>query len=436
MTSAFFSRRLALLAAVATSLFVAACGGDKDSNSGPTSVRALNLSTDVASVDVYTDSTKRFSALATDALATYIGLDSATYSVNVKAAGDGATLFTRSFGLSQDQHYTALVWGRQAALNVTMLPEDEDNSGLVAGNTKLRILNATVDTGTVDVFLTATSANLADTQATQAGVLSGVLSGYRELSAGTYRLRVTGEKNPNDVRLDVPAVTLADRGATTLVLTAGAGGVLLNGTLIAQQGTATAFKNGKARVRLAAGVDAASTVSASVGGTTISGAVASPRVGGYVLVNAGTADLTVSINGAALAPIASSFAEGGDYTVLAYGPAASAQAVLLNDDNRLPSAATNAKLRLVHGRNGVSPVSLTLDSQLLQPSDIVLGAASAYYAAPAATAAVVEISSQDSATTLFTRGTVDTRLTQAQGVYTVFMLGGAATPQGLWIKDR
>jgi hypothetical protein len=190
-------------------------------------------------------------------------------------------------------------------------------------------------------------------------------------------------------------------------------------------------------VRLAAGVNDAANVSATVAGVTVSGSVASPRVGGYVLVDAGTADLTVRVNGAVVSTTPRTFADGGDYTVLAYGTNAATTVALLADDNRLPSTATRAKVRLVNGTLGESPMTLSLDFQPLQPSDITVGNASSYYAADSTTATRIEISSLTATTPLFTQvGTTDGKLLQSQGVYTVFMLGGKATSEGVFRRDR
>ena len=160
---------------------------------------------DLPSIDLYTDTTKQFSAVATDALGSYSGVGAATYTLKVNRAGDGTTLLSGSYTLSKDQHYTAVVWGRETALRLSTLPEDEDNNNITTGNSRLRIFNATTDTGALDVFITSSTADIGETSPTQGALASGSLSGFRDLSAGTYRLRVTGVGGPNDGRLDVPA---------------------------------------------------------------------------------------------------------------------------------------------------------------------------------------------------------------------------------------
>jgi hypothetical protein len=273
---------------------------------------------------------------------------------------------------------------------------------------------------------------------TQGALSSGTLAGFREISAGTYRLRVTGLQNPNDVRLDIPAITLTPGTYGTLVITAGAGGVLVNGTLIVQQGAVTSLKGRKARVRLAAGVADSAAVSATVGSTTISGAVASPRVGGYVLIDSGTANVTVRVNGTVASTTSQTFDDGGDYTVMAYGAAAAPQVAMLFDDNRLPSTATRAKVRVVNGIYDAGVLTLSLDYQPLQPSDIAVGVASDYYAADSTTAGRIEISSLTATQPLFTQvpSATTTRLLDPQGVYSVFLLGSQSAPYGVFRKDR
>ena len=161
MTSASFSRRLALLATIACSLALSACGGKGGGSSGQTNVRALNLTSDLPTLDLFAGDTKLFSSVATDALTASNALDANTYTLNVKNSVDSTTLLTGSYSLSKDAHYTAVVWGRQTALRLSTLPEDEDPVGITdANNTRVRMFNATTDTGTLDVYITAATADL------------------------------------------------------------------------------------------------------------------------------------------------------------------------------------------------------------------------------------------------------------------------------------
>jgi hypothetical protein len=192
MIPAALSRRLALLSLCAFCMLgLAACGGGGSSDAGTAQIRALNLTADLPSVDLYTDTTKQFSAVATDALGSYNGVGAATYTLKVNRAGDGTTLLSGSYTLSKDQHYTAVVWGRETALRLSTLPEDEDNNAITTGNSRLRIFNATTDTGALDVFVTSSTADIGETSPTQ-----GALASARSAASATCPPAPTGCVSP------------------------------------------------------------------------------------------------------------------------------------------------------------------------------------------------------------------------------------------------
>jgi hypothetical protein len=445
MISASFSRRFALLAALTSSILLASCGSG-GSDGGTTSVRALNLTSDLPSADVYVGGNKQFSALATGALANYVSLDANSYTVNVNSAGNSTALFTGSYSLSKDAHYTAVVWGPQASLRVSTLPEDEDTSLIATGNTRIRMFNATTETGSVDVYLTASSADLNSSTATQGGLTTGTLAGFREIPAGTYRLRVTGVGNPDDIRLDVDNVTLGAGKYATLMLTAGSGGVLVNGQLIVQQGTATALNNTKARVRVVASVDSSGSVTGALGGTLLASGLTSPAVGTYALVDAGTnVALTLRLNGATVVTGGQALVAGSDYTILAYGSAAAFQWKLITDDNRLPISTARAKIRLVNGVASLDGLTLLVNfGSISASSNITAGMAAPYAQTASSTGTQIQV---DSATT---QGIYQTNPAKAngdalagQGVYTLFVLSGrtntttgAVAPLGILRNER
>lgn len=448
-SAAQFLRRLAVFATVASSLVLAACGGGGGGGNGSATIRAINLTTDLPSADLYTGDTKQFSALATDAMSSTTSLEANTYTLNVKAANDAAALFTGSYSLSKDQTYTAIIWGRQSSLKVSTIGEAENTDDIASGNTRIRMFNATLDSGTVDVYVTTADVNPVDVSPVQSGLTSGTLAGFRELTAKEYRIRVTGTGDPSDVRLDIPAVTLAAKTYYTLVITqAGSGGVLLNATLIAQQGAKTTVKNTNARVRVAASVGNFGLVSARAGTTSLVSSWRSPKVGlsagDYVQVTAGATTLTTSINGTVQPGIATTLTAGSDYTLLVYGTAAAPLTALIADDNRVPNVASRAKIRVVNGLSGTASVAgLVSGSSNASTKDALSGQASEYTAVLASGTTKIEALSSEAFDPIFTEtvSVSGTSLLAAQGVYTIFILdgqvtNGAAVPVGRLTKDR
>jgi hypothetical protein len=432
MTSELISRRAALVGTLG-SLTLAACGGGgSGSGNGNAQVRAINLTTDLPSVDIYANDTKQFSAQVSDALSTYQGLEAKEYTLKVNKAGDGANILTGTYSLGKDQNYTAVVWGRETALRLSTLPENEDTSVIGTGNVRVRMFNATTDSGSVDVYFTSSTAVLGETAATQSAVTAGQLTAFRELSAGTYRLRVTGAGDPNDVRLDIASVVLTATKYSTLIITAGASGVLVNGLLLEQQSTATSMKNTKARVRVVAGVDSGGVINVTAAGATLVGGLRSPSVGPYQLVDAGAVPMVVRVNGAVVVSPTLTFVAGTDYTLMTFGTLATPVLRQFVDDNRLPAVNTRVKVRLVHGAAGVDPATLSLDF-LAVASDVVAGAASAYANVASSTSVRVDVTAATALAPLYTAETVNL---QGQSVYTVFILGGNAAPTGVIRKER
>lgn len=427
MTSSLIARRAVAALFAATTLMLAACGGGDDNNTqGPAQWRVLNLNADLASVDVYTSTDKRFSAVDTDALTAYAGIDSGSYNVRVTNAGSPSAVMSATYSLTKDKHYTGIVWGRSGSVKFATLPEDDDNSSITTGNARLRVYSATTDAGTFDVHLTLAAEDLGDPDVPN--VVPAALGGFREFTAGTYRLRVTGAGDINDVRLDVAEVTLEAQTHATLILTGSPGGVLLNGTLLKQQGSATALKNTQARLRTVAGVNANGTVAVQLDGSTFSGGLRSPTIGSYQRVTAGERLFNVLVNGSSVSSAPRTVAAGGDYTLLVHG---TDSVTLIADDNRL-AANGRFRMRLIHGAAGVDPLTLSVDYAALV-NDITEGNASAFATSASNSSARLDVTSTSGVDPLF----VDTDVNlQSFGVYTVFLLGGNTTPIGVLRKDR
>ncbi len=447
MTSVSLSRRFALLATLASSLWLAACGGGGggDGSGGDTKIRALNLTSDLPSADLYAGDVKQFSTLNTDTLADTITLVANTYTINVKAAGDSASLFTGSYTLSKDQAYTAVIWGRRASLRVSTLGESEDPANVATTDTRIRMFNATLDSGTLDVYVTEADDDISSLAPTQASLTSGSLAGFRTLSAKSYRIRVTGAGDPSDVRLDIPDIALSAKTFYTLVVTpSGDGGVLLNGTLIAQGGAKVTNNNTQARVRVVASVANGGVVSAKAGTTTLVSSWRSPKApqsaGDYIKVTAGAAvPLTVQVNGTTIATPGNTLLKAGsDYTLLVYGSAAAPQTSLFSDDNRVPSISTRAKLRLVNGLSTTELLSALVSSATTGTGDVASGQVSNDIVVPAAGSVKIDVSSSDAFDPIFTVGstTSTNNLLVQQGVYTIFILDGQTGPVGRVSRDR
>lgn len=417
------------LAATVAALVLAACGGGADRTKA--NVRVVNASSGYAALDVYVDDQRRFTAVGYGGDAAYVELDPQEMATEFTRAGSTTPLVALTPTVVKRDHYTLLAYGPEGGLKVAQL---DDNAGEPdSGKALLRVFNAASDAGEVDVYLTAETDPLVDAVALHAGSAVGSATGYATVDAGTWRLRVTGAGSKADLRLDVGGIVLASREIVTVVVTPGAGGVLVNALTLVQEGGIVARANAQARVRVAAGMPDSGTVTASVGAQVLMNGVGSPAVGSYQLVPAGDQLVGVTVDGTALASSTVTLAPGTDHTLLVHRPAGAPVASWIADDNRLPSASGRAKLRLVHGVADLAgTLSMTADG-LPVAGGLAAGTGSAYTEVLPGTTIdlVVTAAGQPSPVWL----AFDRTLLSGQ-VYTAFVLGAPTAATGVLRQDR
>ena len=418
-----------LVAGLASGL--ASCGGGGTDRT-KAQLRLLNASSGYAELDLLVADTRRQSAVAYGATAAYVEVAPGDASnTAISRAGSATSLLTLSPSLNKNSSYTLLAYGRAGVLKSLLI--DDNSSAPASGRSTLRLLNAAPDAGTLDVYITGADEPLASAVPVQSGVEAGVLGPLLSVSSANWRLRVTAAGNKSDLRLDLPALALASQQVATLVLTPGAGGVLVNALLSVQQSAITRLDNTQARVRVVAGVADSAAISASVGGVAVAANVGSPAAGAYTAVAAGSPNLTVLVNGQPFQTSNPTLLAGADYSLLVYGPAASPRVSWLSDDNRPPANSSTAQVRLVHGVTGLTGnLSMTVDFLPLADG-VAPGAASAYGATAASTTARLAVTAAGLAAPLFSA--IDQRL-DANATYSVFVVGAVAAPTGILRKDR
>ena len=412
---------------------LAACGGGGGDSSDSTSVRVVNATLTHTSIDVLANGATAVAATPIDNVSGYAVVASGSPALQINDSATGSALATLTPSVGGGAHYVVVAYESGGAVRTTVIAED--TAAPVAGTASLRVFDAASDAGAIDVYVTDPAADITTlTSPTFSFSASTSLqtSGFLSLAPGTYRVRVTGSGNPVDVRLDMPAVTLTNQQVAALFIAPTVGGTLVNGAVLAQQGAYTAGRNANARVRLAAAVANGATVTANAGGTAIGANVVAPSVGGYVLVPAGTA-INVSVNGASVAVPGAAPAAGSDSTLLVYGSAAAPTASLIADDNHLPATSGNLKLRLLNGLTGAAS-PLTLDAAFaVIASNVVPGTASPYAVVASSTALRIDVFSPASLTPIYSDPALSV---PGNAVYTLFMLGDAATPIPLLRRDR
>ena len=423
---------LATVASCAT-VALTACGGGGGDSSDSTSVRVVNATLTHASIDLLANGSMAASGTAIDSVGGYASVAAGSPALQINDSTTGSALATLVPSVGKDSHFVVVAYESGGVVRTTVIAED--TAAPVAGTASLRVFDAATDAGAIDIYVTDPAVDITTlTSPTFSFGASTTLqaSGFLAMAPGTYRVRVTGSGNPLDLRLDMPAVTLTSQQVAALFFTPTVGGTLVNGAALAQQGAYTAGRNSSARVRLAAAVASAATVSANAGGVAIAASVVAPSVGGYSLVPAGAA-INVAINGNSVAAPAAGLAAGSDSTLLVYGSAAAPTVSLIADDNHLPTTSGNLKLRLLDGLTGAA-APLTLDAAFaVIASNVVPGTASPYAVVASSTALRIDVFSPASLTPIYSDPALSV---PGNAVYTLFMLGDAATPIPLLRRDR
>ena len=432
----------AALAAALTLPFLSGCGND-DAQKGY--VRIVNASFEYASLDLYTLNSDGgndlvVSGTAAGAASAYTGIDKGSYTFNVKSSTSAGAATPVTGTVSKTDHFsivTSLTGGKATA---TFLTDEETNPA--SGNAKLRIFNAASgEAPSVDVYLSTNACDaLTVTDTPFASAVTGLQSAYSQLTAGstgsTWNVCVFANGDTTTLLLDIPALTLKNQEIATLILTHTAGGVLLNGAVLDQQGALTPYTSTLARLRVAADATVGGTggqVSVTINGTQLSSQAASPSVGSYVTIPSGALTTSITVDGVTTNGVTlPSAAAGSDYTLLVTGSQSNPAATLITDDNT-PSTSTTqtVKARVINGVNGgTGTVSATVDAKTL--GNAAFGAASPYVTlvATTGTSTVVPTSIVTTPANL-----VNQSFTAGE-VYTVFIWGNASAPVLTFSSDR
>ncbi len=413
---------------VAAVVALAGCGGSDDESSSNASLRVANATLTHPSIDLFVNGTSALTATVIDTVSVNATPSSGSVTLQINDAGVTTALSTTVPTLTGGNHYTLLAYESGGAVRTAIL--NEDFAAPPSGSAQIRVYNAALDAGRLDVYITAPTVDLATVSsptATFATTTANSATALVVYSPGTYRVRITAAGNKADLRADIASVVVASQQVATVVLTPAVGGALINGSTVIQQGAYAAARNTNARVRLAAAVSGSAIVAASASnGAVIDAGSASPAFGfGYVLVPA-SSTLNVTVNGSAVAAPAGSLAAGADATLLVYGEPGSATSTLLADDNRLPSDATTTKLRLINGvTGGTGTLTLTANTAPVG-TGIAPGTASGYVSVIGSTnAMILKLSSSTSG---IAYAPDPSNVLSPNAVYTILAGGPIAAP--------
>jgi Domain of unknown function (DUF4397) len=421
----FFILLLSLFA-----LGLSACGGDDDDNA---QVRILNASLDYGPIDIYFDDELKHSNVAYGTVSGYLDYKSESKTLKITRHANSSAIYETTANPGKGNKHIYVVYGPDGSLRMNQYSENEGDAA--ADKSKLRVLNASSDSGSLDLFASTSATEVKDLLARTGGIGSGSVTSWLEIDKGNYRTWFTASGDKEDLRLSTPPITLADKKNHTIVLLPSSGGALVNAIVFQQGEAATRIDNEFARIRLVAGRTNGERIVVNTSQTDRILSNSSPSISSYVLVAKGATTVNVTSNGAVFAQLNTSFEAGSDNTLLAYDDGGVGSAVLLVDSNRAPTQSNRAKVRLVNGFADTGASGLTLNADYSPiGSNVALGKASTYGSITAGTYSRLDVSETSGAAPVYLAK--DDTIFASGAVYTFFMLGNRASPAGILRKDR
>ncbi len=435
--------RLKTWAALAVALTLPLLNGCGDDNAQKGFVRIVNATYEYPSLDLYTVSSDNSTSLvvsgaASGAASAYTDIDKGGYTFEAKSSTSAGAGPTATGTITKANHFSVVTYLTGTTAKAQFLSDEE--AAPASNNAKLRVFNAaTSEAASVDVYLTSSSCTaLQATDSAFATAVTGLQTAYSQVTASStgtpWNVCVFATGDTSTLLLDIQGLTLKNQEIATLILTHTPGGVLLNASVLDQQGAFTAYANSIARVRVVADAASNGTVSVTINGTPYADTAPSPSVGDYMTVAVGALSPTIAINGASATGFSSlpAVTAGNDYTLMVTGTAGAPAAYLITDNNTPSTSLTNTvKARVINGLNGTSgAVSATVDGKSV--GSATFGLASPYTA--------ILPSSGTSTVRGTTTGTAPADITSATfsggTVNTIFIYGDSGAPKMDKVVDR
>jgi hypothetical protein len=223
-----------MLAALAlTALVASGCSDDSNGPNATAQLRVVHGSPDAPAVDVLVDGQPVLTGVAYLGASNYLSVSAGTRNIKVNAAGTATTVIDAS--LTKVANTATTVLATNLLANIEPLVLTDDLTDPAAGNIKLRLVHGAPNVGEVDVYITAPGADIgAETPALTAVPFKGA-SGYLEVPAGQYQVRVT-PTGTKTVAIDTGALTFtAGQIRTGIAVEAAGGGTPLTALLLADK---------------------------------------------------------------------------------------------------------------------------------------------------------------------------------------------------------
>jgi Domain of unknown function (DUF4397) len=351
-----------LLVVAISALGLAACGSSSNNkgngNNPPpaaemSAVQVLHGSPDAPAVNVYVDGAAAITELDYKQGSAKTALDAGTHEIRVDGilpGGDAAVIGPVDIDFAADTIYTIAAVNDVASIEPVVISQPD--TPVSAGSARLFVLHGAAAAPEVDVYATTPGADLEASSPIGTFAFTETI-GPAEVAAGDYQVRVTLAGDPKTVVYDSGTVTLNDGDDLTIAALPNTSGGAAPISLVALNGSGSLEvldAETPTSLQVVHASPDAPNVDVIVDGSALVTDLAYPDATGFVEVPTGTYNVTVTAAGdpgvVAIGPVDLDLPAGVRHSVLAVGPLASIEALILTDDPR--RVATNARVRIVH----------------------------------------------------------------------------------------
>ncbi len=172
-------------------------------------VRIIDASPDAPGVDVYQGSAVLAYNLGLGTVTSYVPIAPGTYSVIVDTAGTKQQLVSAAGTFLNNSQYTVLVGNYAATLQELILKDQSQPAP--SGDISVRIIDQSVKTGAVDVYMVPSGSTLAAALPILTDISFNTNSGYLNIPSATYTLVVV----PTGTKVSTATATLYTGAAVT-----------------------------------------------------------------------------------------------------------------------------------------------------------------------------------------------------------------------------
>ncbi|HET7551098.1 MAG TPA: DUF4397 domain-containing protein [Gemmatimonadaceae bacterium] len=212
----FLSARASLAALAIIAVGTTACSDDSTSPPQIAQIRFAHAAAGIEAVDFRVDDADiRTDAAFGDEVSAYGNIASGERDVAARLADGDEDLAIATEDLESGGQYTVVLVNGIDSQGLEVFADT--NTAAPEGKTRLRIINAAQQGGEVDVYVTATDADLQNAEPVLTGIAMPEASKYVEVSSGEQRIRFT-EAGTQDVLLDIESIDLPDTGVRTVLL--------------------------------------------------------------------------------------------------------------------------------------------------------------------------------------------------------------------------